>query len=55
MRLPSGIRREEPSLLWRFTRANVSHPAYKALTELGKAIKTISPCRYLASEPSFNV
>ena len=38
------------SLLRRFTRANVQHPAYKALTELGKAIKTIFLCRYLASE-----
>lgn len=38
------------SLLRRFTRANVQHPAYKAFTELGKAIKTIFLCRYLASE-----
>lgn len=38
------------SLLRRFTRKNAQHPAYKALTELGKAIKTIFLCRYLASE-----
>jgi TnpA family transposase len=34
------------SLLRRFTRNNAQHPAYKALTELGKAIKTIFLCRY---------
>lgn len=38
------------SLLHRFTRNNAQHPAYKALSELGKAIKTIFLCRYLASE-----
>ena len=38
------------SLLRRFTRANSPHPAYKALAELGKAIKTIFLCRYIASE-----
>ena len=38
------------SLLRRFTRKNAQHPAYKALAELGKAIKTIFLCRYLASE-----
>jgi TnpA family transposase len=38
------------SLLRRFTRNNAQHPAYKALNELGKAIKTIFLCRYLASE-----
>ena len=38
------------SLLRRFTRKNAQHPAYKALTELGRAIKTIFLCRYLASE-----
>ena len=38
------------SLLRRFTRANVQHPAYKALTELGKAVRTIFLCRYLESE-----
>lgn len=38
------------SLLRRFTRNNVQHPTYKALVELGKAIKTIFLCRYLGSE-----
>jgi TnpA family transposase len=38
------------SLLRRFTRNNAQHPAYKALTELGKAIKTIFLCRYFTSE-----
>lgn len=38
------------SLLRRFTRNNIQHPVYKALTELGKAIKTIFLCRYLESE-----
>ncbi|MBF0235873.1 MAG: Tn3 family transposase, partial [Desulfamplus sp.] len=38
------------SLLRRFTRNNIQHPAYKAFTELGKAIKTIFLCRYLDSE-----
>lgn len=34
----------------RFTRTNAQHPAYKAFSELGKAIKTIFLCQYLASE-----
>ncbi len=34
----------------RFTRANVKHPTYQALGELGKVIKTIFLCRYLHSE-----
>jgi len=38
------------SLLRRFTRNNAQHPAYKAFSELGKAIKTIFLCQYLASE-----
>lgn len=38
------------SLLRRFTRNNVQHPLYKALFELGKVIKTIFLCKYLASE-----
>jgi TnpA family transposase len=38
------------SLLRRFCRNNNQHPAYKALAELGKAIKTIFLCRYLNSE-----
>ena len=38
------------SLLRRFSRRNAQHPAYRALVELGKAIKTIFLCRYLDSE-----
>ena len=38
------------SLLRRFSRSNAQHPAYRALVELGKAIKTIFLCRYLDSE-----
>src|SRR3984957_3096804 len=38
------------SILRRFTKKNVQHPTYKALAELGKAIKTIFLCRYLHSE-----
>jgi TnpA family transposase len=35
------------TILRRFTRANVQHPPYKGLAELGKAVKTIFLCRYL--------
>ncbi|HAU0368096.1 TPA: Tn3 family transposase [Legionella pneumophila] len=38
------------AILKRFTRGNLQHPVYKALSELGKAIKTIFLCRYLSSE-----
>jgi TnpA family transposase len=38
------------SILRRFTRNNVQHPAYQALAELGKAVKTIFLCEYLQSE-----
>jgi TnpA family transposase len=36
-------------ILRRFTRSNVKHPVYRALAELGKAVKTIFLCRYLGS------
>ena len=39
------------AILRRFTRANVQHPTYRALAELGRAVKTVFLCRYLASEP----
>ena len=39
------------TILRRFTRANVQHPTYRALTELGRAVKTVFLCRYLSSEP----
>ena len=38
------------SILKRFTRNNLQHPTYKALTELGRAIKTIFLCDYLMHE-----
>lgn len=36
-------------LMKRFTKDNVQHPTYKALIELGRAVKTIFLCRYLSS------
>jgi TnpA family transposase len=41
---------EAEAILRRFTRENVQHPTYKALLELGKAVKTCFLCRYLAEE-----
>jgi TnpA family transposase len=41
---------EAEAILRRFTRENVQHPTYKALIELGKAVKTCFLCRYLADE-----
>ena len=41
---------EPEDLLRRFTRANVQHPTYRALAELGKARKTIFLGEYLHSE-----
>lgn len=40
---------ETEAVLKRFTR-NSGHPTYRALAELGKAIKTIFLCEYLSSE-----
>lgn len=41
---------ETEAILRRFMRANVKHPTYQALLELGKAVKTIFLCHYLDSE-----
>lgn len=40
---------ETEAILRRFTRNNLQHPTYKALAELGKALKTIFLCQYLQS------
>jgi TnpA family transposase len=36
---------EAEAILRRFTRSNVQHPTYRALAELGKALKTIFLCK----------
>jgi TnpA family transposase len=41
---------EAEAILRRFTGANVQHPTYGALAELGKAVKTIFLCEYLQAE-----
>lgn len=41
---------EPEAILRRFTRGETLHPTYRALAELGKAIKTIFLCRYLHEE-----
>lgn len=38
------------AILKRFTRQNLQHPLYKALSELGRALKTIFLCSYLTHE-----
>jgi TnpA family transposase len=41
---------EPEAILRRFTRNNLKHPTYRALAELGKAVKTTFLCRYLETE-----
>lgn len=41
---------EAEAILRRFTRGNLQHPTYQALTELGKVLKTVFLCRYIDSE-----
>ena len=41
---------DSEAILKRFTKTNQSHPTYKALSELGRAIKTIFLCNYLMDE-----
>jgi TnpA family transposase len=40
---------ETEAILRRFTRKGPQHPTYKALAELGKAVKTIFLCNFLHS------
>ena len=40
---------EAESILRRFTRSNLKHPTYRALSELGRVVKTVFLCEYLSS------
>jgi TnpA family transposase len=53
IKLATALRQETAdaeAILRRFTRSNVQHPTYKALAELGKALKTSFLCDYLRLE-----
>jgi len=53
VRFASALREgtaETESILRRFTRSNLQHPTYRALSELGRAVKTIFLCEYLREE-----
>jgi len=41
---------EADAILRRFSRSTPQHPVYRALAELGKVVKTIFLCHYIASE-----
>jgi TnpA family transposase len=41
---------EPEAILRRISKENSQHPTYKAIIELGKALKTIFLCQYLHSE-----
>lgn len=41
---------EAEAILRRFTRSELQHPTYRALMELGRAVKTTFLCRYLHEE-----
>jgi TnpA family transposase len=42
---------DAPTILKRFTRSQFQHPTYRAIVELGRAVKTVFLCQYLHREP----